>query len=402
MSIEVINGILKRALDGEVSSKLNESEVSDEFKKLVPTINQVIERLGDAAEAKKLQKRANAFLQDNPQGITILADDKHRLDLNKEYERIWRGSYDELMAKKLYDFNINITGGDDFYASYETKKRAVTDMEISWENGEKSYLRLFQTPILDENGEIDVNYYIYQDLTPQMEKMNEIKKLEEQSNAIVEENPMPILLWNTDLTLRKHNKAFVKLSGYSESEAENLTMNDFRYLSQSGKSVLNTIEDKKASHGEAEIEFPSGVKTLERYNIPLMNEDGSVDSVMSVYNDITVLKQEMEETKRLQKRADAFLKLNPQGITVLADDKHRLDLNKEYERIWHGSYDELMAKKLYDFNINIVGGDDFYASYETKKPAVTDMEIEWDNDEKTYLRLFQTPILDENGVIDVH
>ena len=402
MSIEVINGILKRALDGEVSSKLNESEVSDEFKKLVPTINQVIERLGDAAEAKKLQKRANAFLQDNPQGITILAPDKHRLDLNKEYERIWRGSYDELMAKKLYDFNINITGGDDFYASYETKKRAVTDMEISWENGEKSYLRLFQTPILDENGEIDVNYYIYQDLTPQMEKMNEIKNLEEQSNAIVEENPMPILLWNTDLTLRKHNKAFVKLSGYSESEAENLTMNDFRYLSQSGKSVLNTIEDKKASHGEAEIEFPSGVKTLERYNIPLMNEDGSVDSVMSVYNDITVLKQEMEETKRLQKRADAFLKLNPQGITVLADDKHRLDLNKEYERIWHGSYDELMAKKLYDFNINIVGGDDFYASYETKKPAVTDMEIEWDNDEKTYLRLFQTPILDENGEIDVN
>jgi methyl-accepting chemotaxis protein len=229
---------------------------------------------------KKLQKRADAFLLENPQGITVLAADKHRLDLNEEYQRIWRGGYDDLMAKKLYDFNINIVGGDDFYASYETKKKAVTDMEIAWENGEKSYLRLFQTPILDDDGEIDVNYYIYQDLT------------------------------------RAH--------------------------------------------------------------------------------------EEMDEIKTLQRRADAFLQQNPQGITVLAADKHRLDLNEEYQRIWRGGYDDLMAKKLYDFNINIVGGDDFYASYETKKKAVTDMEIGWDNGEKSYLRLFQTPILDDKGDIDVN
>ena len=238
------------------------------------------ETIREQEELQKLQKRADAFLLENPQGITVLAADKHRLDLNEEYQRIWRGGYDELMAKKLYDFNINIVGGDDFYASYETKKKAVTDMEIAWDNGEKSYLRLFQTPILDEKGEIDVNYYIYQDLT-------------------------------------EHHK-------------------------------------------------------------------------------------EMEEIKTLQRRADAFLQQNPQGITVLAPDKHRLDLNQEYQRIWRGGYDELMAKKLYDFNINIVGGDDFYASYETKKKAVTDMEIKWNNGEKSYLRLFQTPILDDNGDIDVN
>ena len=257
MSLDTINNILKKALDGDVSARVNESEVPDEFKNLAATVNRVVEKLGDAAEAKKLQKRAEAFLQLNPQGIAVLAGDKHRLDLNKEYERIWRGGYDELMAKKLYDFNIEITGGDDFYASFETKKPAISDMEISWENGEKTYLRLFQTPILDEKGEIDVNYYIYQDLTPQREEMAEIQKL--------------------------------------------------------------------------------------------------------------------------QKRAEAFLQLNPQGITVLAADKHRLDLNKEYERIWRGGYDELMAKKLYDFNIEITGGDDFYASYETKTCGIRygDLLGEW-------------------------
>ena len=525
MSLGFINEILKKALDGDVSVRVDESDVTDEYKDIASTINQAIEKLGDAAEAKKLQKRAEAFLQLNPQGITILASDKHRLDLNKEYERIWRGGYEELMAKKLYDFDINITSGDDFYASFETKKPAVSDMEISWENGEKTYLRLFQTPILDENGEIDVNYYIYQDLTPQkeemaeikklqkradaflqlnpqgitvlasdkhrldlnkeyeriwrggyedlmakklydfdinitsgddfyasyetkkpaisdmeiswengektylrlfqtpildengeidvnyyiyqdltdqVEKMNEIKTLEEQSNAIVSENPMPILLWNTDLTLRKHNKAFLKLSGFSETAAENLKLADFKYLKQSGKSIKDTIEEKKANHGEAEMEFPSGAKILERYNIPLLDEKGMIDSIMVVYNDITKLREEMDETSRLQRRADAFLQENPQAITALAPDKHRLDLNKEYQRAWRGGYDELMAKKLYDFNINITGGDDFYASFETKKRAVTEMEISWENGEKTYLRLFQTPILDAEGNIDVN
>ncbi|ADN35104.1 methyl-accepting chemotaxis sensory transducer [Methanolacinia petrolearia DSM 11571] len=525
MSLDTINNILKKALDGDVLARVNESEVSDEFKNLAATVNRVVEKLGDAAEAKKLQKRAEAFLQLNPQGIAVLAGDKHRLDLNKEYERIWRGGYDELMAKKLYDFNIEITGGDDFYASFETKKPAISDMEISWENGEKTYLRLFQTPILDEKGEIDVNYYIYQDLTPQreemaeiqklqkraeaflqlnpqgitvlaadkhrldlnkeyeriwrggydelmakklydfninitggddfyasfetkkpaisdmeiswengektylrlfqtpiidekgeidvnyyiyqdltdqVEKLNEIKTLEEQSNAIVSENPMPILLWNTDLTIRKYNKAFLKLSGFSDAAAENLKLSDFKYLKQSGKSIRDTIEEKKANHGEAEMEFPSGIKVLERYNIPLLDESGRVDAVMTVYNDITILKQEMAETAKLQRRAEAFLQENPQAITVLAPDKHRLDLNKEYQRVWRGGYDELMAKKLYDFNINITGGDDFYGSFESRRRAVTEMEISWENGEKSYLRLFQTPILDEKGEIDVN
>ncbi|MDD3977724.1 MAG: chemotaxis protein, partial [Methanomicrobium sp.] len=139
-----------------------EREYAELIRLLMTEIQKIdSERENDIKEAQRLQKRAEAFLKDNPQGITVLAADKHRLDLNKEYERIWRGSYDELMAKKLYDFDITITGGDDFYASYETKKKAVSDMEIRWPDGDVSYLRLFQTPILDDNGEIDVNYYIY-------------------------------------------------------------------------------------------------------------------------------------------------------------------------------------------------------------------------------------------------
>ncbi|MBP2132166.1 methyl-accepting chemotaxis protein [Methanomicrobium sp. W14] len=353
-------------------------------------------------KAQKLQKRADAFLKFNPQGIAVLAADKHRLGLNKEYEREWRGSYEELMAKKLYDFDITVTGGDDFYASFETKKQAVSDLEIRWPEGEVTYLRLFQTPILDENGEIDVNYYIYQDLTEQIVKLKQIQQLEKVSDSIVRENPMPIILWNKNLSIDKTNRAFIKLSGYSDDEIKSITIKDFKYHKQAGESVLETFESKKESHGEATIEFPAGNKVVERYNIPFLDDSGEVSSVLTVYNDITKLREEMSNSEKLQRRADAFLKLNPQGIAVLAADKHRLDLNKEYEREWRGSYEELMAKKLYDFDITVTGGDDFYASFETRKQAVSDLEIRWPEGEVTCLRLFQTPILDENGEIDVN
>ncbi|UUX92342.1 methyl-accepting chemotaxis protein [Methanoplanus endosymbiosus] len=408
--IEKIRESVEKFLNDKESVLINSGDFEGRDKEYAELLNSLMEEIKnieslrekESKEAEKLQKRADAFLKYNPQGITVLAADKHRLDLNKEYQKIWRGSYDELMAKKLYDFNITITGGDDFYASYETKRNAVSDLEIKWPDGEISYLRLFQTPILDDDGEIDVNYYIYQDLTEQTEKMNDIRKLEEQSNAIVQENPMPILLWNKDMSVRKSNRAFIELTGFSEQEAENLTIGDFRYIKQEGKSIAQTIETKKASHGEAIIEFPAGTKVVERYNIPLLDENGIVDSVLTVYNDITLLREEIDNSKKLQKRAEAFLKDNPQAITVLASDKHRLDLNKEYEKAWRGSYEELMAKKLYDFDITVTGGDDFYASYNTKRKAVSDLEIKWSDGDISYLRLFQTPILDDKGDIDVN
>ncbi|GAB7015183.1 hypothetical protein JCM10550A_05490 [Methanogenium cariaci] len=359
--------------------------------------------IGEREDLHRLQKRADAFLQQNPQGITALAADKHRLDLNEEYQRIWRGGYDDLMAKKLYDFDITIVGGDDFYASYETKQKAVTDMEIGWENGEKSYLRLFQTPILDDEGEIDVNYYIYQDLTQQHEELAEIKKLQKRADAFLQQNPQGITVLAADKHRLDLNEEYQRAwrGGYDDLMAKKLY--DFNINIVGGDDFYASYETKQKAVTDMEIGWENGEKSyLRLFQTPILDDEGEIDVNYYIYQDLTQQHEELAEIKKLQKRADAFLQQNPQGITVLAPDKHRLDLNEEYQRAWRGSYDELMAKKLYDFNINIVGGDDFYASYETKQKAVTDMEIGWENGEKSYLRLFQTPILDDEGEIDVN
>jgi methyl-accepting chemotaxis protein len=253
---------------------------ADEITNVLLAFSDLTDLRQEMAEIHLLTKKAESFIKQNPQAIAVLAPDKSRIDLNKEYERVWRGSYEELMAKKLYDFDITMTGGDDFYASFETKRLAISDMELKWPNGDKTYVTLYQVPILDDNGDILVNYYIYQDRTAEVEEKSEIQQL--------------------------------------------------------------------------------------------------------------------------QKKAESFIKQNPQAIAVLAPDKSRIDLNKEYERVWRGSYEELMAKKLYDFDITMTGGDDFYASFETKRLAVTNMELKWPNGDHTYVTLYQVPILDESGEILVN
>ncbi|MBN2734449.1 MAG: methyl-accepting chemotaxis protein [Methanomicrobiaceae archaeon] len=165
MSLELINKVLNRALEGDNSVRVDEKIVSPEMRGLAQTVNAAIDKIKIADDAQNFKRRMIAFVKFNPQAIAVLGPDKKRIDLNKEYQSMWRGTHKELMAKNLNDFNIKITGGDDFYASFITKKNCTTDMEISWPDGTKTSVRLFQTPILDSEGEIDVNYYIYQDLT---------------------------------------------------------------------------------------------------------------------------------------------------------------------------------------------------------------------------------------------
>ncbi|HQD24908.1 MAG TPA: methyl-accepting chemotaxis protein [Methanoculleus thermophilus] len=254
-------------------------------------------------EVKKAEYRVDAMIKQNPLAIALLGPDKSRIDINDEYVRMWRGTREETLAKKLYDYDITILDGEHFYACYETKRLARTDALVKWPDGVKKYLTLNAIPILDKDGNIEMAFYVWNDWTKQQEEMERVKELQEQTEVMVQENPMPILLWNPDATLRMANKAFLKLSGYTQDQASRLTVHDMKYLSQSGQGIIDTIHSRQANHGEATVEFPSGIRILERYNIPLLNREGNLDSVLTVYNDITEQRKKEEQIKELMETA---------------------------------------------------------------------------------------------------
>ena len=276
----------------------------NELNRVLIVYNDVTEERKKEEEVRRVQRRVDTMIKHNPLAIAILAPDKSRIDINDAYVKMWRGTREETLAKKLYDYDITILDGDHFYACYETKKLSRTDVMVKWPDGVRKYLTLNAIPILDEKGEIDVAFYVWNDWTKQQEEMERVKELQKQTEAIIQENPIPLLLWNPDTTLRMANKAFLKLSGYTEDQVVNHRVNEIiKYRSQSGQGLLDTIRTRQAGHGEAVVEFPAGVYIFDRYNIPLFDRAGNLDSVLTVYNNVTEQRQREEQIKELMERA---------------------------------------------------------------------------------------------------
>ena len=162
MELKELENALKKTSEGNFSARIDESKVDIELKAVAQMLNQTLEK---AAVAKELKHRADVMIQYNPMAIAILRKDKTRIHINKAYETVWRGTREELLKKKLTDFDIAILSGEHFYACFETKKLAITDCLVTFPDGVKKYLTLNAIPILDKNGDVDGAFYIWMDHT---------------------------------------------------------------------------------------------------------------------------------------------------------------------------------------------------------------------------------------------
>ena len=159
-------------------------------------------------------------------------------------------------------------------------------------------------PFYDENEVLKKWYIIYNEVTELKNKLDDVENLKNRSNAIIDENPYPMMVWDPDLKVSAINKAALKLMGLSPDDIGRISYRDFNYISQTGTGVADTFKSGKKSVGEAVIDFKTGIKTLERNNIPLMDKTGTVTHVLSVYYDLTNQKKAMNEIIQVIKTAE--------------------------------------------------------------------------------------------------
>ncbi|MEN6610803.1 MAG: methyl-accepting chemotaxis protein, partial [Methanoregulaceae archaeon] len=177
---------------------------------------------------------------------------------------------------------------------------------------------------------------------------------------------------------------------------------DFNIKVLNGVDFYQCFETKKLAHTEAMVSWPDGVvRYLNLDAIPILNTGGNIDVAFYVWTDVTELHTKMDEVQKMKGRVDRMIEDNPLAIAVLRADKSRISINKQYEAFWRGSREELMRKKLYDFDIKVLNGVDFYQCFETKKLAHTETMVKWPDGVIKYLNLDAIPILDDNGNIDV-
>ncbi|MCK9317324.1 MAG: methyl-accepting chemotaxis protein [Methanoculleus sp.] len=412
---EGIEAALHAGLGGDDSARIDPAGVPEEFRPLAVSLNALLDKKQEEkqtlksrlVEARALLKSSDTIIQQNPMPILVV-DPQFKITVaNSAYAEMSGIPMDQVLGRSLKDFKITSQKGSGLRQAIQEKKRVSGEVIVELPSGTHT-LEQYGIPLLDKNNAVENVLIVYNDVTRQREGEEEIKvqmeniaELQRQSETIVQKNPMPILVVDTGMKILTANEAYLQLTGIDRSRIATMTLRDFKVHSQKGDGIKKVLTEKVRVYGEVTVEFPTGTYILEQYGIPLTNEKNELTGILIVYNDVTEKRQEEDEIRRMQHRIDTMIKLNPLAIATLRPDKSRIDINDEYARMWRGTREETLAKKLYDYDITVVGGDHFYACYETKKPARTDVMVKWPDGVKKYLTLNAIPILDAKGDIEM-
>jgi len=412
---EAVEAALNAGIDGDTSVRIDLAGVPEGFRPLAVSINALIEKneeekrsLQSQLEAAgALRQRSETIIQQNPMPILVVDTGLGVTMANAAYADMSGIPRDQVVGRSLRDFRVTSQKGSGLRQVIREKKQAYAEVVVELPSGTHT-LEQYGIPLLDAKDEIESILIVYNDITRQREgeeeiraQMENIAELQRQSETIVQKNPMPILVVDTGMKIVTANEAYLRLTGIDRSRITTMTLRDFKILDQKGEGLRKVLTEKEQVYGEVTVEFPAGTYILEQYGIPLLDEKNELTGILNVYNDVTEKRKEEAEIRRMQHRIDTMIRENPLAIATLRPDKSRIDINDEYARMWRGTREETLAKKLYDYDITILDGDHFYACYETKKLARTDVMVKWPDGVKKYLTLNAIPILDEKGDIEM-
>jgi methyl-accepting chemotaxis protein len=221
-----LNNALDQIVAGNYLTRINETAVADELRPLAGRLNAALAALQareeahqkELHEAAALERRFTRMIRDNPLAIAVLRADKSRADINDEYARMWRGTREETLAKKIYDYDVTVLDGEHFYACFERKKRTRTDVMVKWPDGVKKYLTLNAIPILDAKGEVEMAFYVWNDTTHEHNLVEQAEDKAAWYESILDAVPFPVSVTDLDMNWTFINRAVETFIGRTRAE----------------------------------------------------------------------------------------------------------------------------------------------------------------------------------------
>ncbi|MGB7788744.1 methyl-accepting chemotaxis protein, partial [Methanoregula sp.] len=287
-------------------------------------------------EIEQLRQRSETIVQQNPMPILLVDKSFHIRVVNEAYISMSGISRNDLQNMTLHDFRVLEQSGEGLKSVIGDGKRSKGEVLVEFPQGVRR-LQQYGIPIHDASGNVGSILIVYNDITEDRKKLDEIntlvasqeagqrelqKKMEEvatlkqRSDIIVKQNPMPIMLMDTGFKIIMANEAYQVLTGIDRKRLLAMNAKDFRIIEQKGEGLKKVLTEKKRSFGQITIEFPSGRRVLEQYGIPILDAKGELTTILCVYNDITV--QREQEAKIVVMMDDA--KANAELLTVSAAD----------------------------------------------------------------------------------
>jgi len=260
---------------------------------------------------RELQHQTDTIVQENPMPILLLDQQFHIKVTNDAYEKLTGIGKEQLLHMSATDLDVVEHSGEGLRELLQTKRRTYGELTINFPAGRKT-LEQYGIPIFSTTGDLTSLLIVYNDVTAERQELLQINQLKQQSDTIVQENPMPILLTDVDFNIMVTNQAYTTMAGIDRDRLLRMNARDFKILDQKGEGLRRVVKEHQRATGEVTVEFSAGIRILEQNAIPILDNDGTLVNILIVYNDVTKQRAQEQEIQAMmresQQKADTLSK----------------------------------------------------------------------------------------------
>jgi|WetSurMetagenome_2_1015567.scaffolds.fasta_scaffold00100_30 methyl-accepting chemotaxis protein len=325
-----------------------------------------------------LEHRLEVMVDRNPVPMLLTTASFSILEANAAYVQMSGIREEDLVNTSLADFRVLHQSGEGAKVAINERRRSFGEVTVELPSG-THVLEQYCIPVVAADNTVSTLLFVYNDITAQKKKNDEIETLRHRSETIVQQNPMPIILVDTSFHIRVANEAYTRLSGLERAELLKMTLHDFKLLDQSGEGLKQVIQEKRRSSGEVSVEFPSGIKRLQQFGIPIEDAHGAIASILIVYNDITEDRHQMEEIRELHKTADTIVQQNPIPMLMTDPAFKVTEANESYARMSGMTRDQVIGMSVREIKILEQKGEGAKVAIRDKKRAFGEVTVELAN-----------------------
>lgn len=330
----------------------------------------------------ELEHRLDLMVEKNPVPMLLTTPSFLITEANEAYARMSGIKPEDLTNTSLTKFHVISQKGEGAKVALHEMRRSFGEVTVELPSG-IHVLEQYCIPVTD-NGKATSLMFVYNDITLQKKKNEEIEQLKYRSETIVKENPIPMLMTDAGFVIIEANPAFATMSGIPPDRIVGMSVREIKIIEQKGEGAKVAIRDKKRAFGEVTVELPSGRHILEQYVVPILDASKAIANLLFVYNDVTEERSEhlellrkMEEAASLKQRSDIIVRQNPMPIMLMDTSFRILMVNEAYTTMTGLDRDRLVGMNARDFRILEQTGEGLKKVLAEKKRSFGEIKIQF-------------------------
>ncbi|HWQ66107.1 MAG TPA: PAS domain-containing protein [Methanospirillum sp.] len=347
------------------------------------TVYKIIEIFADQTHLVDQLHESETLITENPTSI-ITTDLKGKiLQVNKAFSNMTQMPEAQLLTMKTSDFTLISREGTTFSEVLSSKKPGNGSMIADFGDRIK-VLEYTYIPVLDVNDTIQKVISVYADLTEQ-------KTYIEENKAFLSQNPYAIFTMDLNYQITDVNPAFSKMSGYQPEELLKMKLQDFNVIKKNGPSAADAIRSGKLEGGNLVVQFPTGIRHVDFYYIPIKDARGNVHKLIELFSDQTNLVEKLLESETLVNESLAGIITTDLNGTILSS-------NQAFQDITQLSDSKLKSMNIRDIKVVEREGAQFGEIIAAKKAGTGTITIDLGSITRI-LNYSYIPILDANNTV---